>query len=184
MSDSAPPAGWYPDPKSGGTNRWWDGSAWGPVAPSNSPQPTPAATPVPAAAAATPGCGTGCLAIIGIFVVIVIIAWIASAISGGDPDSSNGSSSVETATSGELLIQKLRNSEFDYSTVTDAQLIAGGRQYCSNIDNSQTPKVAITALILEASQSAHPRETCYLVGAAIAALCPEHAADLQSVTDQ
>lgn len=27
-----PPAGWYPDPHSG-RPRWWDGSAWGPLAP-------------------------------------------------------------------------------------------------------------------------------------------------------
>jgi hypothetical protein len=29
-----PPAGWYDNPERPGTQRWWDGSAWGPVAPS------------------------------------------------------------------------------------------------------------------------------------------------------
>lgn len=46
MTDAAhPPAGWYHD---GTTMRWWDGTAWGPVAPPGSfgSQATPPADPV------------------------------------------------------------------------------------------------------------------------------------------
>lgn len=32
---AAPPPGWYPDPHGGG-QRWWDGNAWGPLAPDSS----------------------------------------------------------------------------------------------------------------------------------------------------
>lgn len=40
MTDAAhPPAGWYHD---GTTMRWWDGTAWGPVAPPGSFGPQPA----------------------------------------------------------------------------------------------------------------------------------------------
>jgi hypothetical protein len=38
MSDKPPPqAGWYPDPAGGGSQRYWDGKAWGPVAPPRAP---------------------------------------------------------------------------------------------------------------------------------------------------
>jgi hypothetical protein len=39
--------GWYPDPSGDGTQRYWDGNAWGPVAPPPAapPQPTPPAAP-------------------------------------------------------------------------------------------------------------------------------------------
>lgn len=44
-SGSAPPAGWYPDPSSPGTTRWWDGTAWGPAAPPTPPPPPPPPPP-------------------------------------------------------------------------------------------------------------------------------------------
>lgn len=40
MAEKPPQPGWYPDPASGSGLRYWDGSAWGPVAPP--PQPPPA----------------------------------------------------------------------------------------------------------------------------------------------
>lgn len=39
-----PPAGWYPDPSTG-QQRWFDGTTWGPYAPSTSAPPTAAAGP-------------------------------------------------------------------------------------------------------------------------------------------
>ena len=181
MTAIKPPAGWYPDPNDPSAKRWWDGTSWGPAAPP--PQPTP----VPVRAASGPGCGTGCLVIIGVIIVIAVIAGISSAISAGNSNSrSSGSSrsSVSSVTPEERLVQQLRSSKFDYSTVTDAELIAGAKQYCSNIDNSENPKAAIMALIVEASASAYPRETSYLVGAAVASVCPEHGADFKAVTQQ
>lgn len=49
---SAPPAGWYPDPSGQQGLRWWDGLQWGPHA----PQP---ATPAAALAMAVPVPGAG-----------------------------------------------------------------------------------------------------------------------------
>ena len=30
---TGPPSGWYPDPDDAQTQRWWDGTTWGPQAP-------------------------------------------------------------------------------------------------------------------------------------------------------
>jgi hypothetical protein len=38
--------GWYPDPSGDGTQRYWDGNAWGPSAPPPSAPPPPTAPPV------------------------------------------------------------------------------------------------------------------------------------------
>ena len=34
---SSPAPGWYPDPRTPGIQRWWDGNAWGPMAPLSPP---------------------------------------------------------------------------------------------------------------------------------------------------
>ncbi len=48
MSAETPP-GWYPDPERPGTQRWWDGEAWGtPVAQAQPGPPVTAAAPAPA----------------------------------------------------------------------------------------------------------------------------------------
>lgn len=41
MAQQSPPPGWYPDPAGGWGQRYWDGEAWGPVAPPPA-QPPPA----------------------------------------------------------------------------------------------------------------------------------------------
>lgn len=43
MAQQQPPPGpgWYPDPAGGGGQRYWDGTAWGPVAPPPQPPPPP-----------------------------------------------------------------------------------------------------------------------------------------------
>jgi uncharacterized Tic20 family protein len=40
-TSSRPEAGWYPDPE--GRTRWWDGRAWGPLAPTAGPTTGPTA---------------------------------------------------------------------------------------------------------------------------------------------
>lgn len=42
MAEQPPPPGWYPDPAGGWGQRYWNGTAWGPVAPTSRPQPLPA----------------------------------------------------------------------------------------------------------------------------------------------
>ena len=73
MSNPTTPApGWYPDPDRAGAQRWWDGNAWGPLAPTASP-----ATPPPPAAIrmapATPRPGTdkklGTAYLLGVFII-------------------------------------------------------------------------------------------------------------------
>jgi hypothetical protein len=42
MSNTSQPApGWYPDPDRAGAQRWWDGNAWGPLAPTAATIPAP-----------------------------------------------------------------------------------------------------------------------------------------------
>ena len=69
MSDtSSAPAGWYPT--ADGSQRWWDGSAWGPVA-------TPTTTPVPP----TPGSGKRVLIIVlasaAVFIALTVTGVVA-----------------------------------------------------------------------------------------------------------
>jgi hypothetical protein len=61
MSEFTPgtPAGWYPDPQVPGQQRYWDGSAWGDVAPGLSP-------------AAAPQTSTN--AVVGL--VLAIVSWV------------------------------------------------------------------------------------------------------------
>lgn len=46
MSDALPPPGWYQNPD--GRVQWWDGVAWGVLAPQAAPAPIPAPQPVAA----------------------------------------------------------------------------------------------------------------------------------------
>lgn len=45
MNDAPPPPGWYQNPH--GRVQWWDGVAWGALAPQAAPVPVPAPRPVP-----------------------------------------------------------------------------------------------------------------------------------------
>lgn len=55
--NSAGPAapGWYPDPIDPGANRWWDGSAWGQLAPKAPSAPAAQGQPTGLATAGTTG---------------------------------------------------------------------------------------------------------------------------------
>lgn len=49
-TQTAPPQGWYPDPNGSPLYRWWDGQAWGDLAPADPPS---AAVPVSTAPTST-----------------------------------------------------------------------------------------------------------------------------------
>ncbi len=82
------PAGWYPDPERPGTERWWDGQAWGQIRPAAE---TPAA-PGPAPERQGPGLRQKIIA--GIVLTIVALAIIGT-IAGGDDEATEATTTTE-----------------------------------------------------------------------------------------
>lgn len=82
--NSAPPPGWYNDLASG-RQRWWDGKAWGPVAPvdavASTASPTRSETPARHRAWRFYG-----LALLGVAALAVVLVVVVTQLVGAEPD--------------------------------------------------------------------------------------------------
>ncbi|MDQ3403551.1 MAG: DUF4352 domain-containing protein, partial [Actinomycetota bacterium] len=95
---SNPPAGWHPDPRQPGQQRYWDGERW-----TGQSRPAPVAGPGPAQGYAVPpqkksGVGKGCLIAVAAVVALAVLGGIIAAVagSGGDDEASSGGNGSDT----------------------------------------------------------------------------------------
>ncbi|MEV3855746.1 DUF2510 domain-containing protein [Streptomyces sp. NPDC050095] len=106
-SPSAPPPGWYPDPRDPSVERWWDGAAWTQVRRQPVPVPVQVPGPVPMPVAPVvqkPGGGRGkVVAVVAVGIALVAAIAVGAVVVLEDDDGSTGSTAdngpTEQATS-------------------------------------------------------------------------------------
>ncbi|MCU1529666.1 MAG: hypothetical protein JWP75_3429 [Frondihabitans sp.] len=148
MSDLPPPsmpAGWYPDPKTEGTERLWDGQAWTEhvrFATSASTPPAVPNRPAPSMAkpaALPPKKRIGCFGI-GVLVVtlIVVVAVMIGMILANTGGSSGGGGTTDPIEQARVVLSTNFGESYSYSEVksaTDAALSATGESVNDDMRN-------------------------------------------------
>lgn len=185
--------GWYPDPSGDGTQRYWDGNAWGPSAPPPAAPPTtPPLTPGQSAGVQVPVLPplppkkSGRLKPLLIIGGVLFLAWLLLPGLGGNKNESSSSAksssssptapgSVGNSASKEdayiALLEKWANRD-GYAVGDRATLIAAGNEACSRMSGGED---LITASASVMDSYGLPGKQAQSVGVAAAeVLCPQN----------
>ncbi|TYL50477.1 DUF732 domain-containing protein [Agromyces mariniharenae] len=130
-----------------------------------------------------PATGSGCIGCIVVIVLVAVVAVVGAIMAGA---SGSRDSSVVTGgqngTTDAAFVDQLRSRYSQFESMSDQQIVSQAKSYCTRIENGQSPTTAMTALLVEASQSEYPSEISYFIGAAVAVYCPEYGAELSAIT--